>query len=224
MAEPVITFGAAEGFGALTGWEAQSNDSNVNSQRANTLDKSGNESASKLYDEKTDVQSSYKADVEADPAAPTIPAEVGALVNSLILTSIDITTRGDAFAEMSLSGHNHTANAHTSSPALNKGAHSLTLDSGFGAQDFLGGTAGDNASCVSGRVAITCQHNDQIDGSGDHLVGENYDGKIEATSEWVGVPSAAVGAGWDTTSVVTRTENTGFLRTTATGIKALALA
>ena len=218
MSEPTITFGAAEGFGALEGWSAQSNDSTDQYQRASVLDKNGNEAASKLHSRMQEVSTPYAAQAEA---APSLPATLGTLVGTMILTSISVSTTADGFASMTLSGHNHTTNAHAA--LLNSVAHGITLTSGFGVTDFLGGTAGDNASCISSSITISCQHRDEDSGSGDHLVGENYNAMMEATSEWIGVPGTA-SSGWDEVSVVTRTDNQGFLRTTVSGTKKLTLA
>ena len=51
---------------------------------------------------------------------------------------------------------------------------------------------------------------------GDHIVGENYNCKISATTTWTGVPTTAAGAGWDATNVETATDNQGFKKTTVT--------
>lgn len=224
MAEPTVTFGSAEGFGDLTstGWVAQNNDSNVNSERASVLDKDGNEEVSATYSEKTDVTSNYAANTAS---AVTVPASIGALVNSLILTGISISTAADNFVTLALTGHNHTANAHDGTPALKTAAHGMSVTAGFGAQDFLGGTAGSNADVVSSTLNITCQHKDEDAADGTHLVGENYNAMIESTSEWVGVPTTPADTStWDEISVVTRTDNQGFLRTTVTGTKKVDMA
>ena len=222
MAEPTITFGCAESFGDLTGWNEQSSSSSVISDRARTLDKDGNQAASTIYNERTEVTTSYEANATA--SVSILPASIGDLVNSLIVTGIDVTTSATAFATLSLTGHNHTDNAHTSSPALNKAAHAITDTVGFGAVDFLGGTAGANADIESSTLSISCEHSDVEAKDGKHLVGENYDGKIVATTVWNGVPTTASAAGWDKVSTVTETTNTGHLKTTVTGEKAISLA
>ena len=218
MADKDIDFGASERFGAFTGWEAQGGDSAVNKTRAVALDKMGDEAASDLHDERTEVTCRYQCNNNTN----TIPATIGAVVESLDLTSIEISTAEGRAAEMSLAGHNHTNNAHADT--LRQAAHGITLAKAFGATDFMGGTAGDNASCIEGSINISVEHVDQNDADGDHLVGENYGGKIEARSTWAGVPSVPAVAGWDVTVVTTTDENTGFQKTVVTGVKALALA
>ena len=114
MVIPVITFGGAtSGFGALEGWEIQSSGSNIIYDRVAVLGTGGNEINQKLFNQRTEVTTTYKSDLSG--SAPTIPASLGALVNSLILTSINITTINNAFTlgfrtiiqQPSLCGHRH---------------------------------------------------------------------------------------------------------------------
>ena len=214
---PTIAFGSEQPFGALTGWNYTSASVTVEKKRANALDEIGNEDASQLYDEMTNVTASF---VAASTTAPTIPPSIGAVLNGYIVTSIQVTTDREAFATMTLTGHNHAANAHSGSEK--SVAHNLTLASGFGAKDFMAGTAGSNASIKSGTVTIECQHADETDSSGGHLVGENYTPMITAETEWVGVPSAAAESGWYVTSKPNPTSNTAFETYSVSGTKALA--
>jgi len=220
MADKVINYGASEGFGAFAGWESHGTEDTTNKTRAVATDDKGDEVASDLHDERQEVSGDYECNNDTNE----IPADIGDLVNSLILTSLNISTAEGRAATMALAGHNHANNAHADTPALRKGTHGITLAKCFGATDFLGGTAGDNASCIEGSVAITCEHADQNDGDGDHLVGENYGAKIEARSVWAGVPSVVADAGWDVTVETDTDENTGFQKTTVTGMKSLAMA
>lgn len=214
---PTIAFGSEQPFGTLTGWKYTSASVTVEKQRANAIGEIGNEVASQLYSEQTNVTASF---VAAALTAPTIPATLGAVVNGYILTSIQVSTDREGFATMTLTGHNHTANAHTTGEK--SVAHGITLTSGFGAQDFMGGTPGSNASVKGGSITIECQHADENDNAGEHLVGENYTPMITAETEWVGVPSAAAESGWDVTSKPNPTSNTAFETYSVSGTKALA--
>jgi hypothetical protein len=220
MAEPAITFGAAQSFGAQTDWSEQSSSSNVVSDVAKALNNIGNQVASKVHNARTEVSTPYTANKNGNCAAPTV---LGKLVNSLVLTGIEIATSATAHATMTLTGHNHADNAHADT--LQQVTHGLaSAVTGFGATDFLGGTAGSAADVESGSISITCEHTDIVASDGDHLVGNNYNATVSATTVWNGVPSATVGAGWDVESVSTETTNTGFLKTTVTATKALTLA
>lgn len=218
MSDKAILYGASEGFGAITGWNAKSTKSPKTHDRETAHDDKGDEVASKLVGEKTEVSSDYECELDAN----TIPADIGDLLNSLILTEIAIKTSKGA-AQMSLRGHNHGVNAHAASPALRKATHAIKVDNAFGAIDFLGGTAGTDAAVVSGDCTIKCDHNDQDDGEGDHLVGENCNAMIECVTTWSGVPSVVAEAGWDVTTESTEDEATGFIKTVVTGTKKIAM-
>lgn len=222
MSDPAIVFGAASSFGAISGWSEQNSSVAVLKDRASALDNVGTEAISKLINERTEVSTSYKAQVTG--SAPDMVEEIGDLVNSLIVTSISLQTSGSDFATMTLAGHNHAANPHASSPALRKGEHGITLTDGFGSRDFLGGTVGSVATLASSSCTITCDHTDELSNSGGHFVGQNSHGMIEAECVYIGVPSVSVGAGWDNTASTTDTDAQGFKRTTVKATKKVALA
>lgn len=221
MAEPTITFGDADSiFGTQTGWNPGGSTVNVKKSRASTIGGMGNETDSKLYDETTDASQNFNA---ASDSAPTVPETAGALAGDYILTSISINTAATDFHKMTLAGHNHAVNAHADT--LQQGAHGITLSSGFGAEDFMGGTAGDSASVESSSVTITVSHVDSIGGAtGAHVVGDNYTGMITATVTWIGTPTTPAAAGWDVTESPLTKGNTAHARHTYTGTKAFNLA
>lgn len=217
MADTAISYGASEGFGAFTGWESKGTNNATNKTRAVAMDDKGDEVASTLHDEKQEVSGNYECNNDTN----TVPSAIGDLVNSLILTGINITTSGEGYAQMSLTGHNHAECAHASSPALRNATHGITVAKAFGCTDFLGGTAGSAASPIDSSVNIQCDHADQNDGDGDHLVGENHNFRMEAKTTWSGVPSVPAAEGWDITVTSTVDENTGFVKTEVTGVKKL---
>lgn len=216
MPAAVISYGAAASFGSQAGWAEQSSESNVVSDRSVAVNAKGDEVASDVHNERTEVSTPYQAQ-DDDSAIPTV---LGAIVNSLDLTSIAVQTKAGEYATMTLTGHNHAANAHT---ACRSCTHGITLSASLGGVDFFGGTAGDNASVESSSLTISCEHTDIVDKDGDHLVGENRNGKAECEVVWNGVPSDVGGTGWDKLTTRTRTSNTGFLQTVVTGVKKLTM-
>jgi hypothetical protein len=220
MAEPTITFGTTTKFGSLTGWAPNGATLSKTKDRAAALDGIGNEVASTTFNERTEYSQEF---VSSATSAPTIPDTLGELVGSCVLTGISITTNATDFVKMTLTGHQHSDNAHADT--LMRVEHGITLSSGFGAQDFLGGTAGDNASLESSTVNISCNHTDVQDGTGDHLIGQNHTATAQASSTWIGVPTTGVGEGWDATDTGSTTEsNTGHVRTSYAATKSLTLA
>jgi hypothetical protein len=220
MAEPTITYGTTTKFGTLTGWVPNGATITKSAERAVSLNGIGNEVASKTHNAGSTFSQEFQA---ASSSAPTIPPVLGKLVGDCILTRISITTSGTDFAKMTLTGHQHDAHAHADT--LNQVAHGFTMSSGYGGIDFLGGTAGDNASVESSTLTIQCGHTDTTDASGDHLIGQNHTANASANTTWVGVPTTGIGEGWDEVELGSTTEsNTGHVRTTFGGIKSLTLA
>jgi len=220
MAEATVGFGCTSIFGEQTGWNPQNYTKKTSKQRARSLGGTGNETGSKLYDEKTDASQNFEA---ATVTAPTVAEIIGALVGGYILTAINLVTSATAMATMALTGHNHGSNAHANT--LMQAAHGVTLDSGFGAQDFLEGTAGDNAEVESGNLTIALQHRDKVGGNaGAHFIGQNYDCMMTATVTWIGTPSAVSDGTWGVTESDETTGNTEDEKHTYTGTKSVALA
>jgi hypothetical protein len=219
MADKTIAFGASAAFGAVTGWEEQNTSDSTANARAVALNSEGEEAAATLHDEKQDVSATYKCVSDTN----TIPATIGAIVNALNLTSIAINTVEGDYATMTLAGHNHTENAHEAVPALHQVAHAITLAACFGVTDFTGDSAGTNDSCIASSITISCEHTDQNDGAGDHLVGENHGGKIEIKSTYCG-DHTVVATGYDVTVTSSTDENTGFIKKEVTAVKKLTLA
>ena len=218
MSDTALTFGATSGFGTFAGWELQSDTPNTQKDRANTLGPTGDEVSANLFNAKTEFTSVYKASADTN----TVPASIGKLYNSRILTSIALSTSNGDRATMTLTGHNHAANAHADT--LKQVAHGMTVTMCFGAIDFLGGTGTSGSAVASSSVTITCQHDDKMDNVGGHLIGQNYDAKMEGKTTWTGTVSVAAASGWDVTSNEVPTANTDFITTSVTGTKPLTFA
>lgn len=218
MAEASINFGTSSKFGTLTGWAAQDANPATSTQLARTLNETGDEAASQLFDTKTDITQTFKAAVAG---AVTLPAAIGALLGGYILTGINISTTWNDFATIVLSGHNHAVNPHANT--LRQAAHGITLTAGFGATAFLGATAGP-AVLQSSTCNITIQHVDKNGATGDHAAGQNYDCVITVTETWQGTPTTNAGSGWKVTNVTAPESNTDLVGTVVTAQKSIALA
>jgi hypothetical protein len=160
----------------------------------------------------------YVADTDGTVA---IPGTIGDIINSLVLTQIQVNTSADDYAKLSLVAHDHTENPHS---ACRAGAHNIGVFNGFGAKDFIGGTPGTDAAVESSSLTIKCEHIDVNGNEGTHVDGENYHGLIEAETNWHGVPTTPAGAGWDKVKVTTKTNNQGLKTTTVTASQSVSLA
>jgi hypothetical protein len=213
-----IAFGAIQELGTIAGWNEQTPDRGTTSDRKHTLDKDGNETDSHVHNPKIEVTVPYVANTDGTVA---IPGTIGAVVNSLVLTQIQINTTAEDYAKMSLQAHNHSENAHA---LCKSGEHSIPAIAGFGATDFLGGTAGTDAAIEASSLTIKCEHIDIAGDLGTHVDGENYHAVIEAETTWHGVPDVEADAAWDKVTSQVKTNNQGHKTTTVKGSKALALA
>lgn len=215
MAEPTIQFGADSSFDSGD-FVIQSINITTEKDLARAVGSNGDELASKLHNTRTTISAEYQArhGEEADIGIGSI----GELFNGYVITSITVNTSSSDFARLRIEGHNHENNAH--GDGLRTKNHGISVI-GFGAVDFLGGTAGDNASVESSSKTVSCRHSDALDKDGKNLVGENYDFTAEATVVWVGVPTNPASDDWQITSLETATDNNGFLKTTVTARKAL---
>lgn len=218
--ETAIQFGVVEanGFGSFAGWKSGDLSASMNKDRGTAEDEMGNEVNSKLFNERTNYTQNYTCNNDTNTPAGTI----GKLEGVAIVTGINFQTNNKAAATMSLSGHQHATNTHADT--LQQAAHSIAVAKWFGAIDFMGGTGAAGSALVSGGVNIVCQHQDVEDGSGDHLVGENFNALITATTVWNGKVTTPAIAGWDVTVKESPENNKGFVTTTVTGVKKLTLA
>jgi hypothetical protein len=226
MPNQAVQFGADQLLGTFADWNEGQPDTTNNKQRKFSLSKDGEETASVLHDDKTEVSVPYEAAVSGTVA---LPGTIGALVNSLMLTQIQVTTEAEGFAKMTCQAHDHNdGNAHDGSE--HAAAHGVGVITGFGATDFLTGTGGADASLASSSLLIKCEHVDiagsgTAGGVGTHTAGENYHGMIEAECTWNGVPATPADvAVWDQITVQTKTNNQGMKQTIVKGVKALVLA
>jgi hypothetical protein len=208
-------FGSAGiGFGALTGWAIQTSNPVDENKRANTLGETGNEAAKNLFDDTQRVTTTYKAIL---PGAIVVPASIGAVVNDIVLESIQLSTDAEDFATMTLTGHAHIDGDHGSVRSV---AHGITLRAGFGASAF--GVTG-TIDVRSSECTISCEHLDVPDEDGDTAAGENFDPKIEGSVRILG-SGGTVPAGYDRLEDGTDASNTDFQYQTLRFYKALAFA
>ena len=115
--------------------------------------------------------------------------KIGSVSGGLLIESISISTAQASAVTIEVSGHNHIAVPHTAEAEYTWPASIVaSLDAITGkhgcADIFENATA--SIGLTSCNVTGSCQHQDSYDGSNDHLAGNNYEGKIEVSEEYVG--------------------------------------
>ena len=194
---------AVDVFGIGGNWIAQNNKNNDVSDRASGLKANGDEAASKMFNGRNEISVPYKCFVETGNL--TLP-NVGSVSNGYVITQVVLAPAKDNFPTMTVTGHQHDSNAHT---ALNEYAATLTIPAQFGIPTMFSQS---NAACgkVSMSYTLACDHIDETGGTGDHLAGQNLNGRETLALEYIGTPSHTVPAGWDTLNTEDDGDNTKF--------------
>ena len=189
-----LPYGSPSQFGTLTGWNSGDATITETKQVATTEDEYDDVTAAKEYDTKTEVTQPFKA---AALTAPDLPEYCGDILGGKLVTKISIKTKATDFVEMELTGHNHAVNAHAANSDHRLLEHGITLDSGFGAKNFLGATLGDECTIESADLDIEINHDDILNGlTGNHFAGNNYHGHLTCTMVFRGVPTSFCDASW----------------------------
>ncbi len=214
----MATFGAGTSkWGTLTGWALNSTDNPSESKRETAHGPDNNAIASELYDNRTDISETFRAILRGD-TAPTVPANIG-LLNSLPMTSLNITTTKEDFATMVVSGHEHVDGTdNDATTPVRSVAHGMTIDNAFGVSLF-GFTGVDEA--IESSCNIECEHAEVPDADGDTAAGENHNPRI-TISVTAHDGYATAPAGFEITAQRPSTDAEGFQTFVTEAIKDLA--
>lgn len=211
-----------------TDWEPQSGPSpTISRQRAQALKANGDELAFKQYGAQKAFTFNYKAK-RVSGAALEIPP-VGKVVSGYHVDSVTLTYSQTDFPALAVTAHKHCADDGTEQthdptryyecdidcPALPIGVPELegvfTLPDGLGMRSLT--------------VTLACNHVDEMDGTGGHLAGDNYDGSETVAAEMTGsctVGELSIGDGWGLPeSHGTAQSNTGVTTTSFSLVKHL---
>lgn len=147
----------------------------------------------------------------------------GQVKNSKLVDSVGIRFSSGEAVEITVNGHNHSSNAHdaaTNAPATFDGGSIITTTDGtYGVEDFLAIGSGD--SCViSADVTFELDHVDRLDSSGDHAAGENMNGRVTCTLEYLGGVTGSP-TGWVVDDTTLSDENADFDTASVTAHKFL---
>ena len=197
MADATIAKNATDIFALGGNFRAQSSSTdNEDNQTVPVHDADGDVSCeTAAFGDKLSVTSELKYCGSA--LGTDLPA-IGSVSGGYVIESIAIATSATETPTISISGHNHTANAHATGLASYDWPAAIIaeLDAIVGKKGAVDFFDNDGASVATQSSTITgsCQHIDTEDSDGDHLAGDNYEGKIEVTQEFVGIVSAITDA------------------------------
>jgi hypothetical protein len=171
------------------------------------------------FDNKNEVSATYKWN-STSGLGSALP-KVGAIQGSAVVTSINVDSTNDDFPTITISGHLHDTNSHdtvANTPATFSWPSSTpdvvsVITGAFGAYDFLvvSDTGSSGAAVASSSVTFECDHEDVNGALGEHLAGENYNGRLSVSQTCNGQPDAVdTASNWNITSDNASRENTGF--------------
>lgn len=210
-------FNPVSPFGALTGWEVQTNNPNTTVTRAQALGSDGDEIDKKTHDAKTTVSATYVLKTATGCKIP----KFGEILGGYHVDNVSIQFSNTAFVMMTLTGHKHGSSAH---PACRTYTGSLSsIASNFGCPStVVGMTIPQNAGVRSMTYNLGGNHQDELGSAGDFLAAENYDGNETVDVELCDSGTISATTGWTLTSASNSFANNAAESTSATVEKHIA--
>ena len=212
-----IGFQASDLFAAPANFHPQSSSSILNETIATMLDDEGNQQCStgglNSTTEYTNDFSYCNATPDIATDLNTLLTEFGNVFDSKKQTGMTVGFNAGEYATVSITGHQHTENAHntgTTEGMADVSAGGIPAGAGFGVPTFAGQVDGADASPVSATVTYGFNHVDREGEDGNHFVGKNITCRAELTVEWVGTPTTPEATGWETMSKGSNDANEDF--------------
>ena len=141
--------------------------------------------------------------------AGTLLSTFGAVSNSIAITEISVTFRQDAYPELAITGHQHTANAHAAGlPTFDVSGVIPGSTGGEGCPDIWS-NADTDSTPISVTVRFSLTHTDVNDANNAHWVGTNSNARTDVTAEYLGAPSLTTTT-WKIDSSNATDSNTAF--------------
>ena len=197
MADIAVSFEAADVFGLASNFVAQGSPVAVSYDHATMLSANSDINRySAVFNTMTSVTARYKWSADTGLGA-ALGSLCGSVSNSYMLTSIQVESSATDFPVITITGHQHTNNTHTSGNVYDIPAAIQTLITGaYGAYDFAGKNSA-TVSVISGVYTIACQHTDQEGADGNHWVGTNHSGEERLDCQYTGnVATPGTVTGW----------------------------
>lgn len=197
MADAAITLQASNLFSLHANFKTSASGTGDTTTNVLVMDESGNVACEQNIADITNYTQSAGycgSDFVADFG--TFLTTFGEVQNSKAVTGITINMTAGEYCTVDIEGHNHANNAHTSLSYADVSdflphevAEAFNAWDGFGVPDF-GIVVGAAASPISATVTFNMNHVDQVDESGDHLVGTNITPRCELSMDFSGIPTS----------------------------------
>ena len=216
MADAAVDFSPTDIFDLSTisaSFQVQSSsDVDTNSYAQVNKADGDNCTESGAFDERNEVSAVYRwcASTGLESGTTGMGAfGVGDVRNSFLITQIQLDTSNEDYPTITVTGHQHDDNPHTSQNVYDWPAGMLALMTGaFGCYDFINKDSA-TAACQSETLTMVAEHVDVLDATGDHFAGHTFRGRIDISCTHVGAVSGADASGGDAAWAVDTQESTG---------------
>lgn len=196
MSDKNVDLGATDLFSLGGSFHAQSSSTDPFSTEDLALASDGDVSCSNVHNSGTDYSASYRycgTNMVSDLGS--VLTEFGGVNNGKLVTAIDFTFSVGAQPEISITGHNHTTNAHSGTNAANVFDVSGAFSGGSLGVVTVGTQTNTNAEATGSSFGFSLNHID-VESNTGHWVGESITARCDASIDYVGVASVTA-AGWN---------------------------
>ncbi len=200
MSDPTVGFFNPSDIVGLEGWEVQSDNETMAQDRAQGLDKHGDEEKSQLHNKRITRQIVLKC--FATTGNLSLPKGGLVLESGDHLDGWALAKVPTDWPTLTLNLHKHDNGTSHEEGSCRTYTPSLTVAAGFGVERTPGGFAlgiGDTAIGMAGfTYSLQVTHQDELDGVGNWLAGENRDGAESVEIQLTGKGATITPiAGWD---------------------------
>lgn len=208
MADAVIDLQASNIFSLAAAFKTTSSGTSLATTNVTVQDELGNVSCEKnITDITSYTQEAGYCGSDFVTDLGTFLTQFGNIQGAKVVTGLTINMTAGEYCTISVEGHNHGENAHAAGLPLGYAdvsdflPHAAAVEepptaaepffawNGFGVPSF-GVTTGANASPASATVTFSMNHVDQVDESGEHLVGKNITPRCELSMDFSGIPTS----------------------------------
>ena len=192
-------------FTTTAGFYPQDSGTERTMRESIALGADGDRGCSHVYDKGHEYSNRYKyCGTALTTALGAAATAFGKVDSGKVWTEMDIefSAEGDREAVITLRGHDHDTNMHSSTtnpPHTFDVSGLIPAGAGRGVPNLLGGTIV-NTSCspISGRLSFSMNHIDKVGADGAHFTGDQITCRVEASLDFEGVcgTEGGVTAGW----------------------------
>jgi hypothetical protein len=212
MADKAVSMQASDLFALGANFKEQSSTSTPMADHTQVRDENGNSAGGCLSGEmnnRTEYTGVYLycgTDLKTDLG--TLLTTFGQVSDSKAVTEISVNFTQDQKPEVTINGHNHDDNPHTSLTNFDVAASMPAGIGGVGVPDWWTNSDA-NSNPTRGNVRYSLTHTDRQGKDNQHWVGDSRDARVDASFDYIGTPTLTL-TGWETDSKAAADSNSEF--------------